>query len=175
MMTRAHKAQQIEALSERFGRAKAAFIVDFKGMDVAQVTTLRKSLIPLNAEMKVVRNTLVRLALKNHPEAEQAIKDEFVGTNAVVFAYDDVSASAKALSEFSKEVEALQLKSGVMEGEKLDSGKIKYLSTLPSKEVLRAQLLGTFMAPATSFARVLNAVPSGFLNVLNAYKDTKSE
>src|SRR5690606_10905228 len=120
--------QQIEALSERFGRAKAAFIVDFKGMDVEQVTSLRKTLVPLNAEMKVVRNTLVRLALKNHPEAEQAIKDEFVGTNAVVFAYDDVSGSAKALSDFSKEVESLKLKSGVMEGEKLDANKIKYLS-----------------------------------------------
>jgi large subunit ribosomal protein L10 len=175
MMTRAHKAQQIEALSERFGRAKAAFIVDFKGMDVEQVTSLRKTLVPLNAEMKVVRNTLVRLALKNHPEAEQAIKDEFVGTNAVVFAYDDVSGSAKALSDFSKEVESLKLKSGVMEGEKLDANKIKYLSTLPSKEVLRAQLLGTLMAPASQFVRVLNAVPSGFLNVLNAYKDKKSE
>lgn len=174
-MTRAHKAQQIEALSERFGRAKAAFIVDFKGMDVEQVTSLRKTLVPLNAEMKVVRNTLVRLALKNHPEAEQAIKDEFVGTNAVVFAYDDVSGSAKALSDFSKEVESLKLKSGVMEGEKLDANKIKYLSTLPSKEVLRAQLLGTLMAPASQFVRVLNAVPSGFLNVLNAYKDKKSE
>ncbi len=175
MMTRAHKAQQIEALSDRFGRAKAAFIVDFKGLNVEQVTTLRKSLTPLNAEMKVVRNTLAKLALKNHPEAEQAVTDQFVGTNAIVFAYDDVSASAKALSEFSKDLEMFQLKSGVMEGERLDSAKIKYLSTLPSKEVLRAQLLGTLMAPATSFARVLNAVPSGFLNVLNAYKDTKSE
>ena len=174
-MTRAHKAQQIEALSDRFGRAKAAFIVDFKGLNVEQVTNLRKSLTPLNAEMKVVRNTLAKLALKNHPEAEQAITEQFVGTNAIVFAYDDVSASAKALSEFSKDLESFELKSGVMEGERLDSEKIKYLSTLPSKEVLRAQLLGTLMAPATSFARVLNAVPSGFLNVLNAYKDTKTE
>lgn len=175
MITRAQKAQQIEALSDRFGRAKAAFIVDFKGLNVEQVTGLRKTLHPLNAEMKVVRNTLVKLALKNHPEAEQAISDEFVGTNAIVFAYEDVSASAKALASLSKELELFKLKSGVMEGERLDSAKIEYLSTLPTKDVLRAQLLGTLMAPATSFARVLNAVPGGFLNVLNAYKDTKTE
>jgi large subunit ribosomal protein L10 len=173
MITRAQKAQQIQELSERFQRAKAAFIVDFQGMTVQQVTSLRKTLTPLNAEMRVVRNTLARLALKNHPEAEKAVSDKFVGTNAIVFAYEDVSASAKVLSEFGKDVEQFKLKSGVMEGAALDAARIKYLSTLPTKDVLRAQLLGTFMAPATQFVRVLNAVPSGFLNVLNAYKDTK--
>ncbi len=137
MITRAVKAQQIEALSERFGRAKAAFIVDYK------VTKLRKTLQPLNAEMKVVRNTLARLALKPHPGSDQAISDKFIGTNAVVFAYDDVGASAKALSEYAKEVEVFKLKSGVMEGKALNEGMIKVLASLPSKEVLRAQLLVT--------------------------------
>jgi large subunit ribosomal protein L10 len=79
------------------------------------------------------------------------------------------------LAEFSKEVEALKLKTGVMEGQKLDEGKIKYLATLPGKDELRAKLLSVFMAPATNAVRVMNAVPSGFLNVMNAYKDTKGE
>lgn len=171
MITRADKAAQIEALSERFQRAKAAFMVDFQGMSVEQVTGLRKKLDGVNAEMKVVRNTLAKLALKNHPDASNAIASHFTGTNALVFAYEDVSASAKTLSEYSKDVEALKLKSGVMEGKALDGNAIKYLATLPTKEVLRAQLLGTFMAPATSFARVLNAVPTSLLYVLNAKKD----
>ncbi|MCB0377304.1 MAG: 50S ribosomal protein L10 [Bdellovibrionales bacterium] len=175
MLTRAEKAERISKLSDNLSRAKATFVVDFIGMDVEQVTELRKNLRRVNSEMKVVRNTLARLAFKEHPEADAALEGEFVGTNALVFAYEDASASAKALSEFSKEVEKLKLKTGVMEGKKLDAAKIKYLATLPGKDELRAQLLSVMLAPATNMVRVMNAVPSGFLNVMNAYKDTKSE
>lgn len=175
MLTRAQKAERISAISSRLSRAKAAFLVDFTGMNVEQVTNLRKNLYKIDSEMKVVRNTLAKLAIKEHPEVDEALGGEFVGTNAFVFAYEDASASAKALAEFSKDVEALKLKTGVMEGQKLDEGKIKYLATLPGKDELRAQLLSVFMAPATQAVRVMNAVPSGFLNVMNAYKDTKSE
>jgi large subunit ribosomal protein L10 len=175
MLTRAQKAERISQLSDNLSRARATFLVDFTGMDVEQVTSLRKNLRKIDSEMKVVRNTLAKLALKDHPETDKALDGAFVGTNAFVFAYEDASASAKALTEFSKEVEALKLKTGVMEGEKLDEGKIKYLATLPGKDELRAKLLSVFMAPATNAVRVMNAVPSGFLNVMNAYKDTKGE
>jgi large subunit ribosomal protein L10 len=171
MITRAEKAQEIASLSEKFGRAKAAFLVDYKGMTVEQVTLLRKQLVPVESEMKVVRNTLAVRALMDHPKSEAAIKDSFVGTNAVVFAYGDASASAKALADFAKGVELLQLKVGVMEGQKLDTNRIKALANLPSKDVLRAQLLGTLQAPMSKFVGTLNAVPSGFVRVLAAYKD----
>lgn len=175
MLTRAQKAERISSLSDNLSRAKATFLVDFTGMDVEQVTVLRKSLRNIDSEMRVVRNTLAKLALKDHPESDAALEGEFVGTNAFVFAYEDPSASAKALAEFSKDVEQLKLKTGVMEGQKLDADKIKYLATLPGKDELRAKLLSVFMAPATSAVRVMNAVPSGFLNVMNAYKDSKNE
>lgn len=177
-MDRSQKAQQISAISERMGKAKAAFLVDFKGMTVEQVTSLRKNLRKDNAEMKVVRNTLAKLALKDHPGIAEAISNDFVGTNAIVFAFGDASVSAKTLSNFSKDVEVMQLKSGVMEGKRLDQEMIKYLATLPSLDVLRAQLLGLFQAPASKFVRTLAAAPSGMLTVLNAYKEkqeTKSE
>lgn len=173
MMTRAQKAQEITALSERFSRSKAAFLVDFKGMNVEEVTNLRKKLGPLDAEMKVVRNTLAKRALADYPEMEAAISSDFVGTNAVVFAYEDASSPAKALSEYSKEVEELVLKSGVMDGKRLDEQGVNYLATLPGKDELRAKLLGTLQAPMAKFVRTLDAVPSGFARVLNAYKETK--
>ncbi|MCB0343325.1 MAG: 50S ribosomal protein L10, partial [Bdellovibrionales bacterium] len=162
MMTRADKAQEISQISERFARAKAAFLVDFKGLTVEEVTSLRKQLHPLQSEMRVVRNTLARRALMDHPESESALKDQFVGTNAIVFAYDDVSAPAKLLADFSKDVEELQVKSGVMDGTALDEARIKYLATLPSKEQLRAQFLGLLQAPMGKFVRTLEAVPGGF-------------
>lgn len=175
MLTRADKAKRVSAISEKFSRSKAAFIVDFKGMNVEQVTDLRKTLAKSDCEMRVVRNTLARLAMKDHPEADAALEGSFVGTNAFVFAYEDASATAKALSEFSKSVEQLKLKTGVMDGAKLDESRISYLATLPSKDVLRSQLLSVMTQPATKMVRLMNAVPTGFLNVMNAYKDTKSE
>jgi large subunit ribosomal protein L10 len=171
MITREEKSKEIAALSEQFGRAKAAFLVDFKGMTVEQVTSLRKKLVPVESEMKVVRNTLAVRALADHPASESAIKSSFVGNNAIVFAFGEAPAVAKALADFAKDVELLQLKAGVMDGAKLDSAGIKALANLPSKDVLRAMFLGTLQAPASKFVRTLSAVPSGFARVLGAQRD----
>lgn len=173
LTTRAEKEAEISSLSEKLGRAKATFVVDYKGMNVEQVTAVRKKMSSIKSEMKVVRNTLAIRALKDHPKSETAIANDLIGTNAFVFAYEDVSASAKALSQLSDEMEHLKLKTGVMEGDKLDKTKIKYLATLPSKDALRAQLLSVMNMPATNMVRLLSAAPRSFLNVMNAYKDTK--
>lgn len=174
-MNRETKALQISSLSEQFGKSKAAFLVDYKGMNVESVTKLRKLLRPVQAEMRVVRNTLALRALKDHPAMESALKDAFVGTNAVVFAYGDAAAPAKALSNFTKEVEIMQIKYGVMDGAALDEVKIKYLATLPSKAELRANLLGVLQAPMSKFLGTLQAVPAGFARVLNAHKEQQEK
>lgn len=173
MMTREIKEQEIASISDKFGRSKAAFLVDFKGMDVESVTKLRKTLKPVNAEMKVVRNTLAIRALNNHPAMKPVLEEKFVGTNAVVFAFEDPSATAKVLAKFGDDVEAFQLKHGVMDGAALDQKGIKYLATLPGKNELRAMLLGTMAAPMTKFLGTVQAVPGGFVRVLNAYSETK--
>lgn len=169
-MTRAQKEQEVSALTEKFRKAKAAFVIDFKGMKVGQVVDLRKKLGPLEAEMKVVRNTLAKRALKDFPEGPE-LQPKLRGTNAFVFAYGDVSAPAKALTQFAKDVEMLQLKTGMMDGKTMDQAKIQFLSTLPSKEVLRAQLLGVLQAPGTKLARTLKEVPASLVRVLAAKKE----
>jgi len=174
MMTRERKAQEIASISESFGKAKAAFLVDYKGLNVEQVTKLRKTLFTLNSDMKVVRNTLALRAIQEHPTMSP-LNDSMVGTNAIVFAFDDVSAPAKALSEFQKEIETLQIKTGVMDGKALNEGQIKYLATLPGKDQLRAQMLGVLQAPMSKFLGTLQAVPGGFARVLNAYKEQKEK
>lgn len=171
MITREEKSTEIASLTEKFGRAKAAFLVDFKGMTVEQVTNLRKKLVPVESEMKVVRNTLALRALGDHPASKTALEKNLVGNNAIVFAFGEAPATAKALSDFAKDVEILQLKVGVMEGTALDKNGIKALANLPSKDVLRAQFLGVLNAPASKFVRTLNAVPSGFARVLGAQRD----
>ncbi len=172
-MNKAQKAETISNLSGKLARAKAAFLVDYKGLNVEQVTKIRKHLSPLDSEMKVVRNTLAKLAIKENDTIDPAFSDSFIGANALIFAYEDVSSPAKALAEFSKEMEELEIKTGVMDGKVLDEAKIKYLATLPGKDELRAQLLATFAAPMTKMVRTMNEVPTGFARVLNAYKTSK--
>jgi large subunit ribosomal protein L10 len=168
MMTRAIKEQEVKSLADKIAKAKAAFIVDFKGMRVDQVTDLRKKLHPAESEMKVVRNTLAKRALKSYPEIDTALSASLKGTNAIVFAYGDVTAAAKTLSNYAKDVEIFQLKTGVMDGQKLDENKIKFLSTLPGKDQLRSQFLAVLNAPASKLARTLNEVPSSFARLLKA-------
>ena len=173
MLNRVQKVESVNSISENLEKSKAVFLVNFKGLNVEQITDLRKKLNPVQTKIKVVRNTLARRALKNHSEMESAFQDEFKGPNAFVFSYEDPSASAKALSDFSKDIEFFELKVGFMEGQKLDKAKIHELATLPSKDELKAKLLNVMLAPASQMVRVLSAVPGSLVNVLNAYKDSK--
>ena len=154
-MTRATKEQEIKVLTDKLSKSKGAFIVDFKGLKVEQVTNLRKALHKSESEMKVVRNTLARRALKDFPKVDEALTTSMKGTNAIVFAYGEVNATAKALADFAKDAELLQIKTGVMDGEKLDDAKIKFLATLPGKDQLRAMFLGVLQAPGSKLARCL--------------------
>lgn len=156
MITRADKEQEVKLIAEKFAKANGAFVVDFKGMKVEQVTSLRKLLHKSESEMKVVRNTLAKRAFKDHPAIGKAFEASMKGTNALVFSYGEVNATAKTLADFAKDIEVLQIKSGVMDGEGMDAAKIKFLASLPGKDQLRAQLLAVFMAPATQLARCLN-------------------
>ncbi len=170
MITRAIKEESVKLISDKFSKSKATFIVDFKGLKVEQVTDLRKKLFPIDSEMKVVRNTLAKRALKAFPEIDKALSDQFKGTNALVFSYGDVSATAKLLSNFAKDIEVFQLKTGAMDGRALDANKINFLATLPGKDQLRAQFLGVLQAPASKLARTLNEVPASLARVLAAKK-----
>jgi large subunit ribosomal protein L10 len=174
MITKESKAEEIVEISSRFAKAKAAFLVDFKGLNVEKATKFRKLLSPTKSELKVVKNTLALRALLEHEAFNGPLKDKFVGNNAVVFAYDDVGASAKAVAAFVKENEELVLKTGAMDGKALNEAQIKYLATLPGKPELRAKLLGTFQSPAQTFVQLLNQVPSTFVRLLAAYRDKQN-
>ena len=168
-MDRATKEAEVANLTDKFQRAKAFFIADYKGMNVEQVTTLRKELSQQKVEMKVIKNTLARRALQSMPYHSE-VDDDLIGTNAIIFAYADPVAPAKTLTKFAGEFEHLSLKGAVLEGKKLNEAAIKALSQLPSKEVLLAMLMGSMNAPASNLVGVLAAVPRSVVNVLNAYK-----
>jgi large subunit ribosomal protein L10 len=165
------KKEIVKDLHEKFARSKVVIITDYKGLDVTTINDLRRRLRAHEIEYKVVKNSLLIRAAEETDVA--LIKDRFKGPSAVALSYDDPIAPAKVLTKFLDEYSQLEIKSGVMDGKILDLAAIKKISTLPSREELLGQFLSAANGVATSFVRVLNAIPVQLLNVLQAIKEQK--
>ena len=170
-MNRQEKAQIIESLREKAGRASIAVVTDFKGMTVEEVTNLRVKLRDAGVDYQVVKNTLARLALKDtsHVVLEQYFKENC----AIALGYEDPVAMAKALSEFAKTSKMFDLRFGSLEGKFLDADGVKELAKLPSKPELLARVLGTMNAVPTNFVGLFANLLRNCLYALNAIKDKK--
>lgn len=171
---RLEKKQSLaKEVHEKFEEAKIVIVTDYKGLDVASINDLRGKLREANVEYKVVKNTL--LARASEETGVEAIKEHFKGPNAIALSYDDPVAPAKVLTDFAKDNEKLEIKIGVMDGNVLELSAIKALSSLPSREVLLAQMLSAMNGVPTAMVRVLNAVPQNLMNALNAIKEQKEK
>ncbi len=170
-MNKQSKEALVAEFAEKLKEAKAAFLADYRGLDVAQANDLRNKLRETGVEYRVVKNTLLRLAAK---DTDAACFDEYLsGPTAIAVANEDPVAPAKALVEFAKKNEAFELKVGMLDGKLLAVADIKALAELPSRDELLTKMLGSMSAPATNFVGVLAAVPRSFVQVLAAIKDQK--
>ncbi len=170
-MLKSEKETLIKEMNDKFVRAKAIVLTEFKKVDVETVTKLRKKLREGGVEYKVLKNTLARRAAKG--TAFEVIAEDFVGPVAASFSYGDVVAPAKILTEFIKDLETFKIKGGVVDGKKLDAKSILTLAKLPSLNVLRAQLLGMINQPATKLARTIREPAAALARVLAAKADKK--
>lgn len=171
MQTREQKAEIIEKLKDRAGRASIAVVTDFKGLTVEEVTNLRVKLRASGVDYQVVKNTLARIALTDGPH--DTIKERFKEQCAIAFGYEDPVAAAKALVDYAKANKKFVIRFASLQGKVIDEEGLKALSTLPSKPQLLAQVLGTMNAVPTNFVSVLANVMRSMLNVLTALKDKK--
>jgi len=146
---------------------------EYKGLTVAQIADLRKSLKEAGAEYKVFKNTLVTIAAAGTPY--ESAKSVFVGLTGLAFGYDDPVAAAKKVLEFAAKNDKFKVKSGVIEGKLYSTDEIKEVSKLPSKTVLLSMLAGTFQAPATKLAGLLNATVVQLAYALEAVKNKKTQ
>lgn len=170
-MNKQSKEAVVAEFAGKLAEVKAAFLADYRGLNVEQVTDLRVKLRAVGVEYRVVKNTLLRLAARETPAA---CLDEFLtGPTAIAFAGDDPVAPAKALVQFAKDNKVFELKAGVLDGKLLSVEDITALSDLPSREQLLAKILGSLNAPASNFVGVLAAVPRSLVQVLAAVKDQK--
>jgi large subunit ribosomal protein L10 len=165
------KEALVAEFAEKLKLAKAAFLADYRGLNVEQANDLRRKLQAVGVEYRVVKNTLLRLAAKD--TAVACLDEHLVGPTAIALVTEDPVAPAKALIEFAKQNNVFELKAGMLNGKLLVAADIKALAELPSREELLAKMLGSMSAPATNFVGVLAAVPRSFVQVLAAIKDQK--
>ena len=174
-MNRQEKADSVSDLKTKFGKAKAVIVSDFRGMTVADITTLRFELKKASTDLQVVKNRLAIRALEGHPAASnEAYTKLYDYMSAVAFVYGDPSATAKTLTKFATDHKELQIKGGLVEGRAVSLNDIKALSKLPSRNELIAKLLGTLNAVPTGWVRVLNGIPSKWVYLLEAVRKQKA-
>jgi large subunit ribosomal protein L10 len=170
-LDRRTKEQIVSELQEKLKRAKMGVLTSFNAMNVEKMEALRNALRKNDAELKVVKNTLLGIASRE--TGFSVLADHFKWPVAVVLSYKDPVAPTKALIEFAKKNPELEIKVGVLDGKLLTKSDLTALAELPSREVLLGKLVSVMAAVPTSFVTVLSGVPRSFVQVLNAYCDKK--
>ncbi|MBQ4133600.1 MAG: 50S ribosomal protein L10 [Desulfovibrionaceae bacterium] len=171
-MNKSEKAVIIEMLKARAEAAAISLVTDFKGMQVEELTTLRKKIRDANGEFYVVKNTLARIAFKGTPH--EGIADMFKENCAVALGFEDPVTVAKVVSDFAKTSKIFSVRHGHLDGRVLTVDDVTALSKLPSKPELLAKALGTMNAVPTQFVCLFANIIRGMLNCLKAIEEQKA-
>ncbi len=169
-MNREGKQRIVEQLHAAWSESSAGIVTHYRGLTVAEMGDLRTRLHKANVSFQVVKNTLARRAAEGTDF--KAAEELFTGPVAIAYGTDPV-AMAKAIADFAKEHEALEIRGGVLDGKFMDADSVKRLASLPSREELLAKMLGSMQSPISGFVRTLAEVPGSFVRVLAAIRDQK--
>jgi len=172
-LTKSEKTATLDQLAAALKGVDSAILFDYKGLNVPQVTELRRQVRAAKGQYKVVKNTLARRVLKGTDF--EPLSEFFQGTTAIAFTGTDPVALAKTLTTFAKTAPQLTIKAAVVQGRKIQAAEVSELATLPGKPELYAKLLFLLNAPMVRLVTVLNAAPQALLNVLTQAEKKKGE
>lgn len=173
---RQKKEQIVAKIAEKVSRAKGIIFANYQGMTHKQLEDLKKELRKSDAELVVTKNTLLKIALSKSNEMKASVEDPkaFQGATATLFSFSDVISPIKALAKAIKAINLPEIKFGFLEGRMLTKEDVMKLSTLPTKEILLAQIVGGIKAPIFGLHRALNWNIQKFVLTLNAVKQKKT-
>jgi large subunit ribosomal protein L10 len=172
-ITKERKKELVAQYSDLLERSQALILTDYQGLNVAQITKLRSQIRQASGAYYVTKNTLVKLALE---QAGLSVPAEWLeGPTAIGFCFDQVPTIAKIITDFADESDLLAIKGGFLGDRAVGEAKVKTLASLPSMEVLQAQVLGALVAPMSGLVGVLNSALGGLLGVFDARKEQLGE
>jgi large subunit ribosomal protein L10 len=161
----------VKTIKNNISENKSVFLLSYTKLSSPKISELRKDLKKVGASVHVAKNQLARLALKELNREPLAEKVE--GQTAFVWSSDDAVAISKVLMKFTKEIETLKVRGGILDDGLLADKDVKTLSELPSREVLLAQLLGILQAPISRLLGAFNAKSQDLLSILKQYSEKK--
>lgn len=170
--SKSEKESVVLEIKEKFESSQAAVLTDYRGLNVAEATKLRRRLREAGCEFKIAKNTLASLAASQ--VGLEGLKPFLEGQVAIAFGNDPV-APAKILSDFIREIKKMEIKAGVLDGKVIDARGVKELADLPPREVLLARVLGGMQAPMYGFASVLQGTLRSFVYALEAVRKMRAE
>jgi large subunit ribosomal protein L10 len=168
---RTEKVAVVDEVKNRVETTSTAVVTEYRGLTVAEISTLRRELRAADADYKVSKNTLVRRAVSGTPS--ESLTEFLEGPTAIAWIKGDISAVAKVLKEFAKATPSLVLKGGVLDGTSLSAADLNALADLPSRDVMLAQLAGLLGSPMSKLAGLLKAIPQNFAYGLSALLESK--
>lgn len=172
-MPRPEKEAVVEEVAEILNNAKSVFVTDFEGLDVAEISELRRKCREASVGYRVVKNTLARLAVKKIGCEEMVPYLE--GPSALAYSYDDPSAPARVIAEFARTVEKPKIKMSRFEGLFFGPDKVAEIAALPSKDVLIAKLIGGLNAPMQRLIGGLGGLVQKLVRTIDAVRAEKEK
>jgi large subunit ribosomal protein L10 len=167
------KVEKVAALKEKLNKAKHIIVTDHTGINVADITVLRRELKKSNAELKIAKNTLFKIAAKE--AGLDSLGVHFVGPTSLILGYDDPSVPARIVYELNKKIEKPKIKGYVLESQLLSADDFKKMAQLPPKEQVLAMLVGTINGPIVNFVMTLEAVVRNFIGTIDALAEKRKE
>ncbi|MFC1711566.1 50S ribosomal protein L10 [Patescibacteria group bacterium] len=165
---------KVSDLKTSLSEAKSIVLADYKGLNVEQMTKLRQQIKEAGGEITIIKNTLLKIGLKDNKYDLSQAADVLTGPTAILFCFKDEIAPIKTLYEYAKENDLPKIKIGFLDKDFLSEDKVIALAKLPSLEVLQARLVGTLNSPTSNFVHVLKANLQGFLSILKQISKQKN-
>jgi large subunit ribosomal protein L10 len=170
-MLRKDKEPLVEEMAQLLAGSETLFVSDYRGLTVSELSDLRAKLRERGATLHVLKNTLAKIAAERSGREKMA--ELFTGPTAVTFAGDDLVGAAKALADYARLHKELDVRGGFMQNKLIDAAGVRAIATLPPRDVLIAQVVGTIASPMTGLVTVLQGTIAGFVRALNQVAEQK--